>query len=165
MVDVHTCEQCDYLRAMPRLLVVHHSPTENVARLADTVLAGTRDDALDGVDVVERPALTATVDDVLEADGYLLGTTANFGYISGALKHFFDTVYDAVRETTAQRPFSYWIHGGYDTTGAERAMESITTGLQWRLAAEPLVFTGAVTEHHLERAYELGGTLGAVLLS
>ncbi|MFD1859769.1 flavodoxin family protein [Aeromicrobium camelliae] len=150
---------------MPRLLVVHHSPTENVARLADTVLAGTRDDALEDVEVVERPALEATVDDVLAADGYLLGTTANFGYISGALKHFFDTTYDAVREPTAQRPFSYWIHGGYDTTGAERAMESITTGLGWRLAAEPLVFTGEVTEHHLERAYELGGTLGAVLTS
>lgn len=110
------------------------------------------------------PALEATVDDVLAADGYLLGTTANFGYISGALKHFFDSTYDDVREPTAKRPFSYWIHGGYDTTGAERAMESITAGLGWTLSAEPLVFTGEIGQDRLEAATELGGTMAALLM-
>lgn len=52
---------------------------------------------LGDVDVIVRPALEATAEDVLAADGFVLGTTANFGYISGALKHFFDTTYDAVR--------------------------------------------------------------------
>jgi NAD(P)H-dependent FMN reductase len=149
---------------MTRLLVVHHSPTPNVQALTNAVLAGAGDDAIEGVEVVVRPALEATADDVLAADGYLLGTTANFGYISGALKHFFDTTYDDVREPTAKRPFSYWIHGGYDTTGAERAMEAITTGLGWTLSASPLVFTGEVTDGHLEKATELGGTLAALLM-
>lgn len=111
-----------------------------------------------------RQALETTVDDVLAADGYLLGTTANFGYISGALKHFFDSTYDAVRVPTAKRPFSYWIHGGHDTTGAERAMESITTGLGWTLSADPLVFTGDITDDRLEAATELGGTMAALLM-
>src|SRR5690606_34502123 len=115
----------------------------------DAVLAGATDPAIEAVEVVERAALDATIDDVLGADGYLLGTSANLGYLSGAMKHFFDSVYNDVREPTAKRPFSYWIRGGYDTTGAERAMESITTGLQWSLAARPLVFTGDV-EPHLE---------------
>lgn len=150
---------------MARLLVVHHSPTPNVHALTQAVLAGTCDEAIEGVEVVVRQALEATIEDVLAADGYLLGTTANFGYISGALKHFFDTTYDDVREPTAKRPFSYWIHGGYDTTGAERAMQSITTGLGWTLSADPLVFTGEVTEAHLESATELGGTLAALLMA
>jgi len=149
---------------MARLLVVHHSPTPNVLALTNAVLAGAGDDAIEGVEVVVRPALEATIDDVLAADGYLLGTTANFGYISGALKHFFDSTYDDVREPTAKRPFSYWIHGGYDTTGAERAMEAITTGLGWTLVAAPLVFTGEVTEPRLEQATELGGTVAALLM-
>ena len=149
---------------MARLLVVHHSPTPRVRRIADAVLQGTRLDGLESVRVIEREALETTVDDVLAADGYILGTTANFGYISGALKHFFDTTYYEVREETAKRPFSYWIHGGYDTTGAERAMQSITTGYGWALVAPPLVFTGKTAEHHLEQASELGATVAATLL-
>src|SRR5919107_5241135 len=78
---------------MPRLLVVHHSPTPTVQRLTDAAVAGTRDAAIDGVEVVIRAALEARADDVLAADGFVLGTTANFGYMSGALKHFFDTIF------------------------------------------------------------------------
>ncbi|HQC93065.1 MAG TPA: flavodoxin family protein, partial [Microbacteriaceae bacterium] len=80
---------------MPRLLVVHHSPTATVRSIADAVLDGARTASDEGVEVVERHALEATIADVLAADGFILGTTANFGYISGALKHFFDTTYDA----------------------------------------------------------------------
>ncbi len=98
---------------MTRLLVVHHSPTLPTRGIADAVLAGARLDEIEGVEVIERAALEATVDDVLGADGYILGTTANFGYISGALKHFFDTTFNATHEATKKRPFSYWIHGGY----------------------------------------------------
>ncbi|HOA86632.1 MAG: NAD(P)H-dependent oxidoreductase [Microbacteriaceae bacterium] len=144
---------------MPRLLVVHHSPTATVRSIADAVLDGARTASDEGVEVVERHALEATIADVLAADGFILGTTANFGYISGALKHFFDTTYDATRESTARKPFSYWIHGGYDTTGAERAMTSITTGYGMRLAAPPLILVGATSAEHLEAATELGGTV------
>lgn len=94
---------------MATLLIVHHSPTPAVRRIADAVLVGARNDEIEDVDIIERPALEATVEDVLAADAYLLGTTANFGYISGALKHFFDTTFNATHEITANRPFSYWI--------------------------------------------------------
>jgi hypothetical protein len=67
---------------MPRLLVVHHSPTPTVQRLTDAVLAGTADDAIEGVEVVVRTALEAHAHDVLAADGFLLGTTANFGNLA-----------------------------------------------------------------------------------
>lgn len=149
---------------MSRLLVVHHSPSPRVRGIADAVLSGAHHDDITGVEVVEVAALDATADDVGPADGIVLGTTANFGYISGALKHFFDTTYYQVREETAKRPFSYWIHGGYDTTGAEQAMASITTGYGWTLAAEPLIFTGEVTDAHLDRAAELGAIMAATVM-
>lgn len=57
--------------------------------LLESVLAGARDPEISGVDVRSVPALGATVPDVLAADGFLFGTPANFGYMSGALKHYF----------------------------------------------------------------------------
>ena len=149
---------------MPTVLLVHHSPTDNVERLAQAAREASALEGLEDVTLVERAALEATAADVLAADAYVLGTTANFGYISGALKHFFDTTYDEVREPTAGRPFTYWIHGGYDTTGAERAMEAITTGLGWKLASPPVVFTGEVTAAHEESVTEAAATTAAALL-
>lgn len=148
---------------MATLLFVHHSPTPNTQRIADAARHGLALEGLEGVTVVERNALDATVDDVLQADGYVLGTTANFGYISGALKHFFDTTFYPAHEHTEGSPFSFWIHGGYDTTGAEQAMRSITTGYKWKLVADPLIFTGEVTQSHLKEATEMAATVAATL--
>src|SRR3546814_20573605 len=78
---------------MSTLLVVHHSPTRSMQALTEAVLAGAGDESIEGVEVVERVALEATADDVLAPDGYLLGTPATFGSLSGALKHFFDSTF------------------------------------------------------------------------
>jgi len=161
---------------MAALLVVHHSPTGATKALLEAVLAGARDDQVEGVTVQVRPALEATVDDVLGADGYLLGTPANFGYMSGALKHFFDSTFLGVggalsddgsagssEGRTAGRPYGLWVHGRYDTTGAVRSVQSIVGALGWRQSAELLDVTGDVTDEHLAAAYDLGGTLAALL--
>ncbi|AKU17934.1 flavodoxin family protein [Luteipulveratus mongoliensis] len=147
---------------MSTLLVLHHSPTPLLRRLLDAVLDGARDDAIEGVAVRVVAALDVTIEDFLTADGYLLGTPANFGYMSGALKHAFDSTYDDVRGRVGGRPFSFWIHGRSDTTGARRAVESITTGLEWRLVAEPVEVLRQVED--LDPFVELGGTLAAVLM-
>ena len=159
-----------------RLLVVHHSPTRSLDQLTEAVLSGANDDEIEGVEVVVRPALEATADDVLAADGYLLLTTANFGYMSGALKHFFDSTFLAVggalsddgsasesQGTTSGRPYGLLVHGRYDTAGAVRSVQSIVGALGWRQSAEVLEVLGDVTEEHLAAAYELGGTLAALL--
>lgn len=159
---------------MARLLVVHHSPTPTVQRLTDAVVAGANDDAVQGVDVIVRPALEATADDVLGADGYLLGTTANFGYMSGALKHFFDSIFleaggaladdgGAAASEGGKKPYGLWVHGRYDTTGAVRSVQSIVQALPWRQSAEVLEVMGDVDDEHETAAYELGGTLAALL--
>jgi NAD(P)H-dependent FMN reductase len=113
------------------------------------------------VDVLVRPALTASEVDVLAADGYLLGTPANLGYISGALKHFFDGIYYPCLEATKRRPYGLYVHGGSDTGGAVRAVESITTGLGWRPVRPAVTVTGPPGKADLEACWELGALLAA----
>jgi multimeric flavodoxin WrbA len=146
------------------LLVVHHTPSPATRELLEAVLAGAKDPEIGGVDVVCRPALAATLPDMLDADGYLFGTTANFGYMSGALKHFFDTVYYPSLDHVAGRPYGLWVHGNNDTVGAASAVNKLATGLSLRQAADVLEVAGAVDAAVREKAYELGGTLAATLM-
>jgi hypothetical protein len=148
---------------MARLLVVHHTPSPPTHALLAAVRDGATNDAIDGVEVILRPALALTVPDVLDADGYLLGTPANFGYMSGALKHAFDTVYYPVLDATRGRPYALWVHGNDDTAGAVRAVEAITTGLGWTRVQPPLEVTGAPDQAALDAAWELGAAVAAGL--
>lgn len=145
------------------LLVLHHSPTPLLNSLLDAALVGATHEDIDGVEVRVVPALEATVEDFLTADGYLLGSPANFGYMSGALKHAFDSTYDDTRGRVSRRPYSFWVHGRSDTTGARRSIESITTGLEWRLAAEPVEVLRTPEPADLDSLTELGGTVAALL--
>jgi NAD(P)H-dependent FMN reductase len=146
-----------------RLLIVHHTPSPATHTLLEAVRAGATDPAIEGVEVVVRPALAATAVDVLEADGYLLGTPANLGYISGALKHFFDQIYYPCLDATRGRPFGAWIHAGSDAAGAERAVEAITTGLGWARGQPTLVLHDAGAAARAA-CHELGAVLAAGLM-
>ncbi|CAL9318670.1 flavodoxin family protein [Streptomyces sp. R02] len=148
---------------MPTLLIVHHTPSPNCQAMFEAVVSGATAPEIEGVKVVRRAALAATAADVLDAEGFLLGTPANLGYMSGALKHFFDQVYYPCLDATKGRPFGYYVHGGNDVTGAVRGIESVTTGLGWRAAAEAVTVTGEPDKAALERCWELGATLAAVL--
>jgi flavorubredoxin len=146
---------------MPRLLVVHHTPSPALEAMFEAATSGARTDEIEGIEVVIRPALTAAAIDVLEADGYLLGTPANIGYMSGALKHFFDGIYYPCLEATRRRPYALYVHGASDTGGAVRAVESIATGLQWRKVRPAVSVTGPPGKQDLETCWELGALLAA----
>jgi hypothetical protein len=148
---------------MPRLLIVHHTPSPALHSLFDAVRAGATDPQIEGVDVVARPALVANAVDVLEADGYVLGTPANLGYISGALKHFFDTIYYPCLEATVGRPYGVYVHGNDDTAGALAAVEKITTGLRWKASQAPVSIVGQPTQPDLDSCWELGASIAAGL--
>jgi multimeric flavodoxin WrbA len=150
---------------MARLLIVHHTTSPSLHSLFEAVHDGATDRAITGVEVVTRPALGATAVDVLGADGYLLGTPANLGYISGALKHFFDQIYYPCLDATVGRPFGAYLHGNNDTAGALKALETITTGLRWRWAQPPLEVIGEPTVADLAACHELGAALAAGLMA
>lgn len=130
----------------------------------EAVLAGATDPEIEGVEVVRRPALTVSPTDMLQADGYLLGTPANLGYISGALKHAFDCAYYQILDSTRGRPFGLYLHGNEGTEGAERGLAAITTGLGWVQVAETVVVMGKPTKADVEACRNLGATVAAQLM-
>jgi multimeric flavodoxin WrbA len=148
---------------MPTLLIVHHTPSPACAELFDAVLRGASDPEITGVEVVRRAALAATASDVLACDGLVLGTTANIGYMSGALKHFFDQVYYPVLDDTKGRPYGLYVHGNLGTEGAVRAVGSVADGLGWRPVVTPVEVTGKPSKSDLEACWELGATVAATL--
>jgi multimeric flavodoxin WrbA len=148
---------------MPRLLIVHHTPSPAMHTMFEAVRDGTRADGIEGVEVVCRAALSTTAIDVLEADGYLLGTPANLGTMSGALKHCFDTIYYPCLDATRQRPYGVFVHGNNDVDGALRDIAKIAAGLDWRLAQAPVRVTGTPTKADITACWELGAALAATL--
>lgn len=127
-------------------------------------MAGATDPDIVGVEVVRRPALTVSAVEMLEADGYLLGTPANLGYISGALKHAFDCSYYQLLDSSAGRPFGVFIHGNDGTEGAERGLAAITTGLGWQRVTDDVAVSGRPTRADLEACWNLGATVAAHLM-
>ncbi len=92
------------------------------------------------------------------------GRPANLGYISGALKHFFDQIYYPCLDATIGRPFAVYLHGNNDTVGASKAIDVITTGLRWRRAQAPVEVVGTPSADDLAACRELGAALAAGLM-
>lgn len=149
---------------MPRLLVVHHTTSPATQELLEAALAGTKADGLEDVEVDVRAALAAGPPDVLAADGFVLGTPANIGYLSGAMKYFFDNVYYPCLTAKTGAPYALWVHGNSDTQGAIRAAESITQGMGWQRVHEPVSVVGPPGKDDVEAVWELAATVAAGLL-
>jgi multimeric flavodoxin WrbA len=146
------------------LLVVYHSQSGGTQALADACVQGASNDQVTGVDVRVRRALDADAEDLRWADAIVLGTPENFGYMSGALKDFFDRVFYTVLDETRGRPWALFVKGAHDDgSGAVSAVTRIVTGLGWRQARPPLVVIGEVTDHDRDQAWELGATMAAGL--
>jgi multimeric flavodoxin WrbA len=145
----------------PVLLVVHHNASPATQELLEAALAGARSDGLEGIDIKVEPALSASASDVLHADGFLLGTPANIGYMSGAMKVFFDAVYYPCLTAKPGAPYVLWLHGNNDTMGAARAVESITSALGWKRVAAPVSIIGPPSKADRAAVEELAATVAA----
>ncbi|MCM0611403.1 flavodoxin family protein [Marinobacter sediminum] len=146
-----------------KLLVVAHAPSPNTLKLRDAVAQGARHEDIENVEVTVLAPLDAGPEDVLACDAIILGTTENLGYMSGALKDFFDRSYYPCLEKTQGLPFAYYIRAGHDGTGTNRAIESITTGLRWRQLQDPLICRGEYRDEFEEQCRELGMYVAASL--
>lgn len=146
-----------------KLLILAHAPSANTQKLVDAVLQGAGHPDIEAVTSEWIAPLDAQPDDVLAADAIILGTTENLGYMSGALKDFFDRCYYPVLEEKQGLPCALYIRAGLDGTGTRRAVESIVTGLRWNWVQAPLTLKGPWQEDFLKEAEELGLAMAAGL--
>lgn len=146
---------------MSVLLVVHHTASPALDAMLQAVLDGAGQ--VPEVQVRTAAALTCSPVDVLQADGLVLGTPANMGYMAGALKVFFDGCYYPVLREKPGLPYDLYVHGNDDTRGAVGSVERLAAGLRWRAALPPVAVVGPVDKQVREALVELGGTVAALL--
>ena len=148
---------------MKKLLIVSHTPSTNTRALTGAVFMGASHADINGIDVRISQPLETGADEVLDADAIILGTTENFGYMSGAMKDFFDRIYYPCLEKTESLPFALFIRAGNDGLGAQSSIERITKGLAWKQVQEPLICQGSWRDSFLNPCEELGMTMAAGL--
>jgi multimeric flavodoxin WrbA len=149
------------MTAHARLLIVFHTQSGNTGRLADAVLAGAR--SVTETDTTMKRAFDAGTDDLLACDGLLLGTPENFGYMSGALKDFFDRTYYPCEGKLTGLPYAVFVSAGNDGTGAVREIGRIANGYGWKTVAEALIVRKTITDADLAAARDLGEAMAAGL--
>jgi len=145
------------------LLIVYHTQSGTTSRMADAVIAGATSDDVDGVNVRVKSALDADSADLLWSDAFILGTPENFGYMSGALKYFFDRVYYDCENKLNGKPYALFIRAGNDGSGAISSIRRILTGLAVREVQDPILIAGEFDESRLNECEDLGLTLAAGL--
>ena len=146
-----------------RLLIVANQPSSNTQRLSEAMVRGASDHRIEGVEILFRDPLSAQVDDVLDCDGIIIGTTENFGYMSGLIKDFFERIYYPCLEKTEGLPYALYVRAGNDGTGAQNAVERIVTGLRWSAIQPCLLLRGDYQTRFEDDCEELGMLMAAGL--
>lgn len=145
------------------LLVIAHAPSENTKNMLEALIKGTSDIQLENVEVRCLAPLDTQPEDINSAGAIIIGTTENLGYMAGLVKDVFDRCFYECLEKTEGLPFAFYVRAGHDGTGTKRAIESITTGLKWRLVQRPLICRGEFSQDFCDQCKELGLTMAVSL--
>jgi len=142
------------------LLIIYHSKDGNTAKMADAVLSGANHTDID-VNVKMLLAKDADLEELLWADGLILGTPENFGYMSGALKDFFDRTYYPAEGKVEGLPYCVFICAGNDGAGALRSIRRIVKGYPFKEVQEPVISQGELEDNVLKSCVDLGMYMAA----
>jgi multimeric flavodoxin WrbA len=146
---------------MKTLLIVYHTGGVKTAQMAQAVERGAR--AEDGVRVIMKRCADAGPEHVLGADGLILGTPENFGYMSGMMKDFLERIFYACEGKVNGRPWALFVGAGQDGTGAVTSVERIVAGLRLKKISEPIVVVKELKPEQLVACEELGAAMAAGL--
>ncbi|MDA1117228.1 MAG: NAD(P)H-dependent oxidoreductase [Proteobacteria bacterium] len=146
---------------MKTLLIVFHTGGVKTAQMAEAVERGARGE--ESVRVVMKRCAEAGPEDVLAADGLILGTPENFGYMSGMMKDFLERIFYACEGKVEGRPWALFVGAGQDGSGAVSSVERIVTGLRLKKICEPIVVVKELRPEQLAACEELGAAMAAGL--
>ena len=146
---------------MKTLLIVYHTGGVKTAQMAEAVERGARTEEL--VRVIMKRCAQAGPEDVLGADGLILGTPENFGYMSGMMKDFLERIFYACEGKVNGRPWAMFVGAGQDGTGAVNSVERIVTGLRLKKISEPVVVVKELKPEQLAALEEMGAAMAAGL--
>ena len=150
-----------HMHSAKHLLIVYHSQSGRTRSMAKAVWRGAR--RVPEVVTRLKMARYAAVHDLLWAQGLLLGTPENFGYMSGALKDFFDRTYYPAQDKVSGLPYAVFISAGNDGSGALSSIERIARGYPLTTVCDPILVKGALEATHLQQCEELGTTMATGL--
>lgn len=151
---------------MKSLLIVYHTLTGNTERLALAAASGAREAINEGeleLKLVCKRAFESGIHDLLNADGLLLATPENFGYMSGAIKDFLDRTFYPAEPYQLSLPYGLLVSAGNDGSGAVREIDRIMLGYPMRKVMEPLIAKGEINEQHLEQCQEIGEAMATAV--
>jgi len=146
-----------------KLLIISNTPSPNTQALADAAVRGASHEDINNIEVKHLSPFDATPEDVMNCDAILLGTTENFGYMSGAMKDFFDRIFYPCLEHTEALPYAIYIRAGLDGAGTEIAMQKIISGLKWKQVQDLLLCHGEFKDEFIDQVEELGMSMAAGL--
>jgi multimeric flavodoxin WrbA len=142
-----------------KLLVIYHTQGVRTAQMAEAVMSGAA--TVEETETTLKRAFDTTAEDLIGADGVIFGTPENFGYMSGALKDFFDRTFYLCENKVDAKPYGVFVCAGNDGTGAVFNIDRICIGLKMKKVFEPVVAVKVNTPEKLEKAREMGATLAA----
>jgi multimeric flavodoxin WrbA len=146
---------------MKRLLVVYHTQSGNTERLVRAVVRGA--ELEDDVRVQCQRAFATSLEDLVACDGVVFGTAEYNGYMSGALKDFFDRTFYPAQERVTNKPYAVVVSAGNDGTFAVQYIERIARGYPLKRVLDPIIVVGEIDPAAEARCEELGETFAAGL--
>ena len=126
-------------------------------------MTGTKHPDITGVEVRFVTAQEADAKDLIWADGLILGTPENFGYMSGMMKDFFERTFYEVEGKISPLPYAMFISAENDGTGAELSIERIAKGYPLIKVQPSIINTGELTSATVLKCEELGTSMAAGL--
>ncbi len=144
-----------------KILIMYDSRTGNTEKLAEAVAEGVK--RVSGVAVELKKAESVTSEDVIDADGYAVGSPSHFSIMSGKILTLLADLY-SVRHNMAGKPMAVFTSGSGGQVTALENIERIIGGFNPKFVKPGIAVRGAPRETDKLQAANLGEKLAKAVM-